>query len=116
MWISKQMSKEPEEESIQTGRSTLNSDGSVEIASSTVSRDVDMYAPYGYSFSLPPGNNVLLAGNNDQQAGIGVNVDCSGLKTGEIKITGASGGYIYIRFDGSVVINGLIINRNGVIE
>lgn len=116
MWISKQLAEDSGETELHTGKSTLNSNGRVEVVSSSVNRNVDMYAPYGYSFSLPAGNNVLLAKGDGEQIGIGVSVDGDELETGEIKITSFSGGYIHIRQDGSVVINGLIINRNGVIE
>lgn len=116
MWISKKLAAESRETDLQTGKSTLNSNGRVEVVSSSVNRNVDMYAPYGYSFSLPAGNNVLLAKGDGGQIGIGVSVDSNELKTGEIKITSSSGGYIHIRQDGSVVINGLIINRNGEME
>lgn len=116
MWISKQLAAESGETDLQTGKSTLNSNGKVEVVSSSVNRNVDMYAPYGYCFSLPAGNHILLAKGDGEQIGIGVSVDSSNLKTGEIKITSSSGGYIHLKENGSVVINGLTINRNGVIE
>lgn len=116
MWISKQLSDSRNDTDVQTGKSTLNSDGSVEVVSSTVSRNVDMYAPYGYAFSLPAGKNVLLAKGDGEQVGIGVSVDSRNLKAGEIKITAASGGYIHIRADGSVDINGFTVHLGGVIK
>lgn len=116
MWISEQISKAGERTENQTGKSTLNSNGSVEITSTGVCRDVELYTPYGYSFSLPTGENVLLTRCDGAQAGLGVKLNCEDLVTGEIKITASSGAYIHLKDDGSVVINGLKINKNGVIE
>lgn len=116
MWISQQISKGNEQSESQTGKSTLNSNGSVEITSTGVSRDVELYAPYGYSFSLPVGQSVLLTRCDGAQAGLGVAFSSEALALGEIKITSSSGAYIYLKQDGSVEINGLKINKNGVIE
>jgi phage gp45-like len=116
MWISKQIVKNEDEPISQTGKSTLNSDGSVEVVSTGVNRDVKMYAPFGYSYSLPTGINVLLTQGDGTQTGIGVELDSKNLKSGEIKITSSSGAYIYLKQDGSVVINGLAISKEGVIE
>ncbi len=116
MWISEQISKGQPQTENQTGKSTLNSNGSVEITSTGVCRDVELYSPYGYSFSLPVGQNVLLTRCDGAQAGLGVALSSNALAQGEIKITALSGAYIHLKQDGSVVINGLKINKNGVIE
>lgn len=113
MWISRQMSKRMDEPSAQTGKSTLNSNGCVEVVSTGVNRDVELFSPYGYFFSLPPGENVLLSKCDGQQVGLGVRLDKCNVKTGEIKIISQSGAYIHLKQDGSVVINGLKITKNG---
>ena len=116
MWISRQFSEtgkaSPE---LQTGKVTLNSGGELEAVSSGVERNIGIYAPYGYAFSLPQGCELLLSQSSGEQAAIGVSMSSHDLKTGEIRITSASGGYIYLKDDGSVVINGLEINRWGEI-
>ena len=116
MWISRQFSKNEEEPSSQTGKSTLNNNGSVEVVSSGVSRDIELFAPFGYAYSLPAGTNVLLTKSDGAQAGVGVSMDDSDLMQGEIRITSSYGGYIYFNDNGDVIINGLKITRNGVIE
>ena len=109
MWISKQIVKESSEPYAQTGKSTLNNNGGV-------NRDLKLVSPYGYSFSLPAGTGLLLMKADGSQLGIGVPANDSSLKTGEIKITSKSGAFIHLRDDGSISLNGLIINNNGVID
>ncbi len=116
MWISKQIVKENAEPAAQTGKSTLNNNGSVEAVSTGVNRDLKLISPYGYSFSLPPGTDLLLMKADGSQLGIGVPAHTSELKTGEIKITAKSGAFIHLREDGSISLNGLMINKNGVID
>lgn len=116
MWISEAIATDGGRQLLQTGKSTLNNNGSTEAVASGVSRGIEMYSPYGYAFSLPSGENLLLAECGGNQAGIGVLTSSENLAVGEIKITAASGAYIYLKNDGSVVINGLKINSKGVIE
>lgn len=116
MWISKQIVKESNEPPAQTGKSTLNNNGSVEAVSSGVNRDLRLISPYGYSFSLPAGTELLLMKADGSQLGIGVPANTSSLKTGEIKITAKSGAYIHLCDDGSISLNGLRINSNGGID
>ncbi|MCM1114356.1 MAG: hypothetical protein NC397_02545 [Clostridium sp.] len=116
MWISEHIVKESSSPIIQTGKSTLNANGNVEAVSTGVQRNLQIYSPYGYSASLPANVDILLADSGDAQVGIGVLQNSTSLNTGEIKITASSGAYIHLKSDGSVVINGLRINKNGVIE
>lgn len=116
MWISRQISKQQEGSENQKGSSTSNSNGSIEVTSNGACRDVEMYAPYGYNYSLPAYQDVFLTRCDGEQTCLGVRLGKDGLASGEIKISASSGAYIYLRQDGSVVINGLIINKNGVIE
>jgi hypothetical protein len=58
---------------------------------------------------------MLLSKGDGQQAAIGTLMNGGTVKPGEIKITASSGAYIYLKSDGSVVINGMEIDRNGVI-
>lgn len=116
MWISRQIVKGSNEPYAQTGKSTLNNNGSVEAVSSGVNRDLKLISPYGYSFSLPAGTELLLIKADGSQIGAGVPANHNNLKTGEIKITAKSGAFIHLRDDGKISLNGLMINENGVIE
>lgn len=117
MWISRQLSQNGSAQSgIESGRSVSSGDEGVNVVSTGAEKDVVLFSPFGYSFSLPSGESVLSARNASAQAIIGIEMSGKGLRQGEIKITAASGAYIHLRDDGSVVINGLEINKNGVIE
>lgn len=116
MWISEQMSNRTEGSAVQSGKSVLNSNGGVDIVATGVARDVRLYVPYGYEYSLPSGENALIASNGSSYAGLGVELGGSALPVGEIRITAQSGAYIHLRNDGSVIINGMKISRDGVIE
>lgn len=116
MWISRRISRSDTEPAVQTGKSTLNSNGSIEAVSTGMERDIEIYSPYGYMFSLPPGTDLLLTKYAGTQAGIGTLMRGGELKPGEIKIFSPSGAYVQLCSDGSVVINGLTINKNGEIN
>ncbi|MGN1329014.1 MAG: hypothetical protein ACI4V4_04865 [Eubacterium sp.] len=116
MWISKQLSEKAESSAIENGRVTLNDKGEVEAVSTGVQRSVKVYSPYGYAFSLPSGSEILMARSAGEQISFATQMNAESINEGEIKITCASGGYIYLKNDGSVIINGLKINRKGVIE
>lgn len=116
MWLSRQTVKNTAQPAIQKGRVTLNSNGQLEAVSTGAERSIRIYSPYGYKFSPPKGENMLLTQSDGEQASFGVEMSTQGIKPGEIKITSQFGGYIYLKNDGSVVINGLKINSKGEIE
>lgn len=116
MWISRRMLENEEKQTVQPGRVTLNKNGRVEAVSTGVERDVEIYSPFGYCFSLPKGSEMLLVQSADGQAAIGVKHSAENIFPGEIKISSPSGAYIYLKKDGSVVINGLEIGKDGVIN
>lgn len=115
MWISRNIGRVQETAAAETGKVTLNSKGQVEAVSTGVDRNIQIYSPYGYSFSLPSGINMLFTKSGGEQAGIGVAMNNSGIRVGEIKIQAQSGAYIHLKRNGSVVINGLEIDRDGVL-
>lgn len=116
MWISEQLAQEKTPgETAQTARvalSGIQDNGGVSAGSD---RGVELCAPYGYTFSLPAGKSLILTNCDAKQTAIGVAMQQRNLSAGEIKIESESGGYIYLADNGSVVINGLEINRYGEI-
>lgn len=116
MWLSRQIIKNEEKPAIQSGRVTLNENGEFEAVASGVDRSVRMFSPYGYGFSLPKGERMLLTESDGSQAAFGVEMSRENIEPGEIKITSSSGAYIYLKNDGSVVINGLEIDSRGAIK
>lgn len=116
MWLSRQIIKNERKPVIQSGRVTLNDNGELEAVASGVDRSVRMFSPYGYAFSLPKGEKMLLTESDGSQAAFGVEMERENIAAGEIKITSSSGAYIYLKNDGSVIINGLVIDSKGVIK
>lgn len=116
MWISKQITKEASIPTLQTGKSANASKSSSDVSATISQRNIEFYSPYGYRFSLPNNINVLLAHDAGKQYGIGVLQRGDELESGEIKIIAQSGAYIHLKNDGSVVINGLEIGKDGVIK
>ena len=113
MWISKQIIKEKAQPPTQCGELTMNVDGSIEATSTGVERSINVYAPFGYSASVPSGTRLLLSQGGGEQVCLGVKSDASVLNIGEIKISSPCGGYIYLKSDGSVEINGATITKEG---
>lgn len=113
MWISRQVKDKTAENQTQTGRVTLNSSGKLEAISNGVDRNIDSFLPYGYSSAVPQGEEVLLTKSDGEQVALGVRCDSNRLQSGEIKITALSGAYIHFKANGSVIINGLEITKDG---
>lgn len=115
MWISQQINSGAEQPVIQVGKVTLNSNNQMEAASTSAQRSVQMFSPMGYSYAVPAGSSLVLAESDGEQVALGIPMDNSTLKTGEIKIANQQGAYIYLRADGCVEINGLVIGVGGQI-
>lgn len=113
MWISRQISRVQEEAPVCKGRVTLNDNGSLEAVSTGIERNLEVFSPYGYSYSIPTGDDMLLAKCDGQQCAVGVKMNNSGLPLGEIMISSSSGACIRLKNDGSVEINGLVIDKSG---
>ncbi len=116
MWISKTISQKKPSELSQQGTVTLSSSDGIEASATDSGRDYPCYAPYGYTYTAPAGEEVLLVRTESGGAVSGSRMKTGVLPSGEIKIKSAGGAEIWLRNDGSVVINGLIINRYGEIE
>ncbi len=115
MWISKQIIKEQKVPAVECGKVTMSSNGAVEATSTGVERNVNFYSPYGYNFCVPKGERLLLTQGGGEQVCIGVENDSSNVEYGEIKITSLSGAYIHLKNGGRIVINGLVISKEGKI-
>lgn len=115
MWISKMISKSEKEQKAEKGCITL-SNNSVEAQGTVKSRNIDSFTPYGYQSVVPVGEEVMLLPSSDGQVMIGSRCADSSLKSGEVRISSLGGASIVLKNDGSVIINSLVINKNGVIQ
>ncbi len=75
-------------------------------------RGLNLFAPAGISYLPAEGARLLIlhAGDNPLCAGVAAN--SAGLLPGELRLE-AGGGYIYLRQNGDVVINSVVIRKNG---
>ena len=62
--------------------------------------------PGGYRWCPRQGEEVLLLPTAGGELCAGVTGDSQGLTPGEVRIEGPGGGYIWLRADGTVVVNG----------
>ena len=115
MWLSRNF-KISEQNAAEAGVVTLSENGVTEANSSSPSRNANCYAPYGYSSRIPVGEEVLVVNGASGAAVAGSKMSESGLEQGEILIKSQGGASILLKNDGSVVINSLVIDKNGNIE
>lgn len=115
MWLSRNF-KSTEQSAAETGVITLNKDDVTEANSSMPSRDAQCFSPYGYSARIPVGDEVLIVNGSSGSAVAGVKMNSGTLEQGEIEIRSLGGASILLKNDGSVVINSLVIDKNGNIE
>lgn len=115
MWLSRNF-KSTEQSAAETGVITLNKDDITEANSSMPSRGAQCFSPYGYSARIPVGDEVLIVNGSSGSAVAGVKMNAGTLEQGEIEIKSLGGATILLKNDGSVVINSLVIDRDGNIE
>lgn len=115
MWLSRNF-KQRDTNTAESGVITLSDENCTEANSSTPSRNAVCYAPYGYSYKLPVGETVLIVNGASGTAVAGAKVEPSGLAQGEIELRSLGGAHIVLKNDGSVEINGLVIDKNGEIQ
>lgn len=116
MWLSKMLSKNYSVQKAEKGNVTISENKNFETVSSVNSRNLNSYAPYGYAAVPPVGEEVILIPASDGQVALGTKCEASALESGEIKITSLGGAEIILKNDGSVVINSMVIDKDGVIK
>ncbi len=135
MWLSKILNENNNESPAVEGISTGNSNGGTCASAEYSAFGIPAFSPYGYTAAIPAGQELLLinsaagtvcagcreGGNigNSENSNISAakNSDtaAAGLAPGEISITSLGGACITLKNDGSVVINGLTITKDGEI-
>lgn len=121
MWLSKKINKK-EQSFAETAVITSAKAGKTEATSSLCAKDISSYAPYGYSYAVPFGEEILMINGKNGGAGAGTKMNgADTLENGEILIKSLGGASLYLKNDGSIVVNdcitvrkdGTVINRNG---
>lgn len=109
------------EERQQSGASAawidLSEDGNIGSVGRLAVRNAEMAAPYGfYSVPTEGEQSVLLPLEAERMLMIGVLSENRDLQKGEVELRAQSGAYIRLKQDGTVEINGFIIQRDGSIK
>lgn len=113
MWISKRFYSEPSPQASEIGTVTVSRNSGIDASATVHKKSVDIYAPYGYSFSAPKGEEVLLVGSSLGSVGSGTRMKNEGLSAGEIAIASSGGARIVLKNDGTVSINGMTFSKDG---
>lgn len=116
MWLSKMLSRNYSIQKAEKGNVTISENQNFETISSVNSRNTNSYSPYGYASVPPVGEEVILIPSSDGQIALGTKCQESCVESGEVKISSLGGASIILKNDGSVVINSMIIDKDGVIR
>lgn len=115
MWISRKIAGDTDVRVAEKGRVTMSSTD-FEAGGTVIQRSVESYAPYGYCSKAPVGEQVMILPSSDGQAVIGSLSDTANLNSGEIQITSKGGAKIVLKNDGTILLNSMVISKEGVIE
>lgn len=115
MWISEAINSATVSQKPEKAVVTMATTGATEATGSFQTRNFMEFAPFGYASKIPEGTEVLMIPTSDGNACCGAKSASHSLKPGEIKITSPFGGYMHLKTDGSVVINGVVISADGKI-
>lgn len=116
MWLSKRISKENADSRAQKGNVTISGSQQIEALSSSNARSLGTYTPYGYTSAAPIGEEVIVVPSSDGEIALGTRCKAEEIDSGEVMITSLGGAKILLKNDGSVIINSLVIDKNGVIQ
>lgn len=110
MWISKRVynSAPPAAE---IGTVTASRGLGTDASATSQSKNVSIYAPYGYAFCAPKGESLLLVSSPLGAVGSGTKMKSTALEAGEVEISSLGGARIVLKNNGDVVINDIEIPR-----
>lgn len=112
MWLSKRFDKD-KKQMCEKGVITVSGNSKINTSSTKVFENVFNYSPFGYSYYAPYGNEVLLLKNDLETACVGTKMKDKNLSSGEINICSILGDGITLKNDGSIILNGITIDKNG---
>lgn len=112
MWLTQRILGNNREHRVQTGPVSLSGEGFVFAQGAGEARDLPVFAPYGFCSIPPDGEQALMLPVGEGYVCVGVRSQGGQLLPGEVMLS-ACGGYIHLKQDGSVEINGLVITPQG---
>ncbi len=116
MWLTQQLLSRSKMRGNERGRVTMNEGGRLCVSAAVNEQRVEAYTPYGYTSLPPAGTQVLLIPSAQGSVCAGARGDPSGLKAGEIRLCAAGGASIVLKNSGEILLNGLVITRDGKIS
>jgi phage gp45-like len=95
---------------------TISSSQGIEAGATVNSRHINSYSPYGFESTPPVGEEVIIIPSSDGQVALGTKNAPSSLKSGEVRLSSVGGASIVLKNDGTIAINSLVIDKNGVVK
>lgn len=112
MWLSKKQNAQAADYA-EEGTLTISSSALTEAMATMQSRNAASFSPYGYSYSAPVGESVLLLNTSGGTCCAGIKMAEKSIEQGEIEIESLGGAKIRLYNDGRISLNGLIISADG---
>jgi hypothetical protein len=78
-------------------------------------RGVPVFAPRGFAYRPCAGDNLLLLEADGGPVCAGALVSADGLAPGEVRIDSGGGASVYLKENGDIVLNGVVITKQGEI-
>lgn len=116
MWLSRIASKGFANSKAEKSSVTIAGTSEIETLKGANARSLSSYSPYGYTSCVPTGEEVVVVPASDGEVVLGTRCKASTLDGGEVMIASLGGAKIVLKNNGDVVINSLIIDKNGVIH
>lgn len=79
-------------------------------------RGMPVFSPRGINYRPCEGDNILLMPVENSDVCVGVLCNSAGLASGELSLSSSGGANIHLKNDGSIVLNGLVITRDGKLQ
>ena len=107
MWISKQITKSPDDiPNITTADITHAGNAEISAQAAIEYRDVPIIAPFGIAYSPPVEQSALIASVGNSNFCVGVTMPNKNLSSGDLLLYSGSSASILLKANGTIEING----------
>lgn len=112
MWVSKQLAQKASKENAPKRMTITGQDAQgYTMQADEEIRGVQLVAPFGMAYAPLPGQKAVMLPLQDAACCLGVWMPEKQLQPGEIMLCAGSGACVYLKADGSVVINGQVFPK-----
>lgn len=116
MWLSQQFSQIPPELQAEVVTVTISREGQLAVSGSQERREILPLLPGGLTALPAEGERGIALSFGGQTFWLGSLLPLTALPPGEVKLTSPGGGYVCLKQNGEVEINGLVITREGTLR